>query len=354
MMKLNLFICLLFISTISATAKDIYVNAAIGNDTAKVNDGATPLTALKSINMAVALAQNGDVILIEGINDKQSITYYESVVVNEDVPNIVFRGVNNPIISGKDNKSPENVGILILNNDDVNLKKLKTHSRVITYGITQSADIMATNIKTGPGYQRFDLISERFQLKTTLTIKVPGLFNIYNFLAAIAGVLALGASTQAISEVAKSFIGIWRRFEVHDLKIEHCKLKIVSDYAHHPTAEKDTIKAAQEFFPGRRVVAVFQPHHHNRTKRLFNDFVDGFQGAEVVIISEIYDVAGREESDDQNISSKDLVQAIKNKYPLQEIFYTPDLIRTKQKLLSLIQPNDVVLVMGAGDIYTIF
>ncbi len=116
-MKLNLFICLLFISTISATAKDIYVNAAIGNDTAKVNDGATPLTALKSINMAVALAQNGDVILIEGINDKQSITYYESVVVNEDVPNIVFRGVNNPIISGKDNKSPENVGILILNND---------------------------------------------------------------------------------------------------------------------------------------------------------------------------------------------------------------------------------------------
>jgi len=266
-----------------------------------------------------------------------------------------YRDLNHIIVTFQqyvDKLNPDD--LLILNNDDVNLKKLKTHSRVITYGITQSADIMATNIKTGPGYQRFDLISERFQLKTTLTIKVPGLFNIYNFLAAIAGVLALGASTQSINKVAKSFIGIWRRFEVHDLKIEHCKLKIVSDYAHHPTAVKDTIKAAQEFFPGRRVVAVFQPHHHNRTKRLFNDFVDGFQGAEVVIISEIYDVAGREESDDQNISSLDLVQAIKAKYPSQEIFYTPDLIRTKQKLLSLIQPNDVVLVMGAGDIYTIF
>ncbi|MCX6741128.1 MAG: hypothetical protein NTY61_01895, partial [Candidatus Parcubacteria bacterium] len=198
-----------------------------------------------------------------------------------------------------------------------------------------------------------------------------GLFNIYNFLAAIAGALALGASVQSINKVAENFTGIWRRFEVHELKIvrsssradprspkgmsrKNLKLEIINDYAHHPTAVKDTIKAAHEFFPGRRVVAVFQPHHHNRTKRLFNEFVDSFQGADLVIISEIYDVAGREESADQSISSKDLVQAIKSKYTSQEILYTPDLNQTKEKLLSLIQSDDVVLIMGAGDIYTLF
>lgn len=243
--------------------------------------------------------------------------------------------------------------LLILNNDDINLKKLKTHSRVITYSIKQPANIMAANIKIGPGYQRFDLISDKFKIKITLTIKVPGLFNIYNFLAAIAGALALGASIEAIKKVAESFTGIWRRFEIKPLEIRNLKLEIVHDYAHHPTAVKGTIKAAQEFFPGRRVVVVFQPHHHNRTKRLFNEFVDSFQSADLVIISEIFDVAGREESDDQNISSKDLVQAIKAKYPQQEIFYTQDLTQTKQKLLSLIKPNDVVLIMGAGDIYEI-
>jgi len=320
-----------------------------------------------------------------------------------------YRDLNNIITTFQqyvDKLNPDD--LLILNNDDDNLKKLKTHSRVLTYGVTQSADIMATNIETGPGYQQFDLISDKFKIKITLIIKVPGLFNIYNFLAAIAGALALGASVESINKVARSFTGIWRRFEVNDLKIvrsssradprspkgmsrRNLKLEIVSDYAHHPTAVKDTIKAAQEFFPGRRVVAVFQPHHHNRTKRLFNELVDSFQGADLVIISEIYDVVGREESDDQNISSLDLVQAIKakhsaesaeasislipnikktlgykicdflrngwrrrTKYPQQEIFYTPDLSQTKQKLLSLAQPNDVVLIMGAGDIYTLF
>jgi len=243
--------------------------------------------------------------------------------------------------------------LLILNSDDINLNKLKTHSRVITYGISQPADIMATNIKTGPGYQQFDLISERFKIKTTLTIKVPGLFNIYNFLAAIAGALVLGASLEAIKQVAENFTGIWRRFEHQEATWNNKKITVVSDYAHHPTAVKDTIKAAREFFPGQRLVAVFQPHHHNRTKRLFNEFMDGFQGADLLIMAEIFDVAGREESDDQNVSSEDLVQAIKTKYPQQNIFYTPDLAQTKQKLLSLIQPNDVVLIMGAGDIYTI-
>jgi UDP-N-acetylmuramate--alanine ligase len=244
--------------------------------------------------------------------------------------------------------------LLILNNDDFNLKKLKTQSRLITYGINQPADIMATNIKTGPGYQQFDLISDKFKTKITLTLKVPGLFNIYNFLAAIAGALDLGASTEAINNVAEAFTGIWRRFEIKKLEINNFELDIIHDYAHHPTAVKDTIQAAREFFPGRRLVVVFQPHHHNRTKRLFNEFVDGFQGAELLMISEIYDVAGREESDDQNVSSQDLVQAIKNKYPQQEVFYTPDLAQTKQKMLSLIESNDVVLIMGAGDIYTLF
>lgn len=240
---------------------------------------------------------------------------------------------------------------LILNSDDPNLKKLKPKCKVLTYGVKNQADVMAKNIVFGPGWQKFDLFwkSKVYGLK----LKIPGLFNIYNSLAALSCALALGIQPEIIKEVLENFSGIWRRFEVKNLKIKNYKLKIVSDYAHHPTSVRGTIQAAKEFYPGRRILVVFQPHHRNRTKKLFKDFVKSFDKANLVILSEIYDVAGRETEEDKDISSKDLVKAISKRGKVKKIFYAENLEETKKLILESVKANDVVLIMGAGDIYKI-
>jgi len=245
--------------------------------------------------------------------------------------------------------------LLILNNDDPNLKRLKPVSRVITYGIKNKSDVMAKNIKVGSGYQQFNLVSDLFNLKTTLKIKIPGRFNIYNCLAAISAALFLSIPLEEIKKQVEGFFGIWRRFEIinADLRGWPRGLTLISDYAHTPSAVKGTISAAKEFFPSQRLIAVFQPHHHNRTKKLFNDFVDSFNQADVMILSEIYEVAGRENQVDSDVSSRDLVKAVKLKYPKQDIYYAANLLETKNKVLGIVRPKDIVLIMGAGDIYTI-
>ena len=294
------------------------------------------------------------------------------------------------------------IDLLIINADDPNLKKLKPKCRVITYGIRNQADIMVKNIKVGSGFQKFDLCLPRerriYPLEKTsgktkgfyqicnLKLRVPGLFNIYNVLAASAAALSLGVEPKIIKKTLENFKGIWRRFELINADTlrgsKQIKTRInadirvnprsnpresaifISDYAHHPTAIRGTIQAAREFFPKRRIVAVFQPHHRNRTKKLFRDFVKSFDQADLVIISEIFNVAGRESREDSRISSKDLVKAViryqktiplirANKRNKKRVVYAADLKETKKMILANLQSNDLVLVMGAGDIYQI-
>jgi UDP-N-acetylmuramate--alanine ligase len=143
-----------------------------------------------------------------------------------------------------------------------------------------------------------------------------------------------------------NFSGVWRRFEVLG---SYKGATVISDYAHHPTAVASTIKAAKEFYPGRRIVAVFQPHQRSRTKKLFEGFTHCFDDADFAIIQEIYDVAGREEDADAAISSQQLVDAVEKtgKYAL----YAADVVTTRQHLDTIMDSNDVVIIMGAGDVY---
>ncbi len=133
---------------------------------------------------------------------------------------------------------------------------------------------------------------------------------------------------------------------------------VISDYAHHPTAVEVTRKAVDDFYPEKRKIIVFQPHQHNRTKKLFNEFVQSLlpkNQDEMIIISEIYDVAGRKAKKDDDISSEKLVEAInENKNPdLGKVIYSPDLKDTLDLIKKNAKKDDLVLVMGAGDVYEI-
>lgn len=190
-------------------------------------------------------------------------------------------------------------------------------------------------------------------------LQVPGQFNIYNALAASACALQLGVKPRIIRKALANFKGIWRRFELINADRSGYtrlpvgrqgftpKITLISDYAHHPTAIKETLKAAKESYPQRRLVVVFQPHHFDRTKRLFKSFTRAFDKADFVILNEIYDVPGREVK--RKISSKDLVRELK-KRKIKSIF-TRDLGETRKVILENIQKEDLVLIIGAGDIY---
>ncbi len=243
-------------------------------------------------------------------------------------------------------KSPDD--FLIINNDDINTRNLtlpKCH--LVRYGLIPGADVVAGRVRKEPGKQIFEVVYYGRSLGE-FELQVPGNFNIYNALAAISYALSLDIPVGVIREFLKNYRGIWRRFQI----IRNDKITVVSDYAHHPTAIANTIEAAREFFPGRRLLAVFQPHQRNRTQKLFEEFKESFSKVDLVVLSEIYDVAGRE-AENINISSKDLALAIIEDDPVKEIHYEPNLTQTIEKINSLIKEDDVVLVMGAGDIYKI-
>jgi UDP-N-acetylmuramate--alanine ligase len=249
-------------------------------------------------------------------------------------------------------------GCLTINNDEVNCHALCCccSSRIITYGIENESDIMAKNIKTQAGKQSFDLYVDGRKVED-ITLQIPGKFNVYNALGAAAAAIQLGVEFKIIKQALEKFQGSWRRFE----KVgEYKGAPIISDYAHTPTSVKNVIRAAKEFYPDRRVMAVFQPHLHSRTKKLFNEFVEAFKQSGLAIISDIYFVKGRVKDEDKDVSSEQLVEAIRcsplsgggrGGKPENKILYGGNLDTTKDLILKNIKKDDVVLLIGAGDIY---
>ncbi len=265
------------------------------------------------------------------------------------------------------NKLPPD-GYYIYNADDPTLNELieKPNCHVISYALAnESADLLAKNIKIDHGRQIFRPVYKNQEFKD-FNLQIPGQFNIANALAASLMALELGVNQDVLKDTLAQYKGAWRRFEIvgtiNNLSKEQNGALVISDYAHHPTEVAKTIKAAHEFYPDKRLLVVFQPHQIQRTKSLFDDFVKAFaqSPAEVVILSEIYDVAGREEKDvTKRVSSQDLVDKaalvkddnlVKGITVNSQFFYGANLADTKAKILDEVQSNDVVLIMGAGDI----
>ena len=229
-------------------------------------------------------------------------------------------------------------GYVVLNGADAKSLEL-THKDAVYFE--------AEHVRVTEGLQSFSakVKEDGRATNVALQLNLPGVFNAQNAAAAcVVGRLARVPETQ-IKQSLASFKGTWRRFE-HVGQWQGAD--IYSDYAHHPSAIRGTIQGAREYFGDRRLVVLFEPHQHSRTKELFNDFVDAFGGADHVILNEIYRVAGRTEDD--HVSSQDLVSAIKAKYPALEIEYTANHTTAREALEKSVQSGDVVIIMGAGTI----
>lgn len=175
-------------------------------------------------------------------------------------------------------------------------------------------------------------------------LKVPGEHNVNNALAALAAARALKVPDRISFKALSQFRGTWRRFEIINKKPI-----VISDYGHHPTEVRETLGAVREKWPRKIIWCVYQPHQYQRTHYLFRDFVKVFREAPTdrIIITDIFDVAGREEEKIKGrVSSKKLVRAV-NK---ESVVYCP-----AKKLAVCLKKNmpaeAVLIIMGAGDIY---
>lgn len=243
-------------------------------------------------------------------------------------------------------KNIKDNGNLIINIDDVNSKKVikNTNANVVTFGINNKADYSAENISfTSEGYTRFMLNIKRESLYP-VKLNVMGIHNIYNILASIAATHILGLPIDNILKSIEKFKGTHRRLEVKGI-IDG--LKIIDDYAHHPTEIKASLNALKNSTKNR-IWCIFQPHTYTRTKLLFDSFAKSFADADKVIIPDIY--AAREK-DNGSVHSTQLVNSlIENGIDAK---YMSSFKSIEDYILNNAKKGDIVVTMGAGNVYRI-
>lgn len=225
-------------------------------------------------------------------------------------------------------------GLVVMNADDPESRKLIS-DRSVTFGFDEHAQYRLVGSEV---YR-----TEDGEMPVgSFTLKIPGDFNKHNALAATTAAMELGVPFEICKQTVEAFTGIWRRFEHVGMFGD---VEVISDYGHHPTAVLSTVEAAQAFYPDRRIVLAFQPHQHARTKSLYHEFVEVFSKLTVpTILVEVYDVAGRNE--DQSISSNQIVQEVAR----EQLVFAKDLDEADRLIRQTVKPNDLLIVMGAGDI----
>ncbi len=228
--------------------------------------------------------------------------------------------------------------------DDQYLKEMisSVNSEVLTYAIEAEADFTARNIVLGDRKVSFDVMRGAEALGT-IHLSVPGKHNVYNALATLITCMEAGLPFERIAEAITEFRGAKRRFQVLG---EVDDILVIDDYAHHPTEIEATIQAAKA--TGKRIVAVFQPQRYTRTFFLFEQFSRAFPEADEVIITDIYSPAGEKQI--EGIDSAKLVELIRQNSNAN-VRYVPTKEQVQTYLLKSVRPGDLVITMGAGDIW---
>jgi UDP-N-acetylmuramate--alanine ligase len=237
-------------------------------------------------------------------------------------------------------------GFLIANIDDGRVASLTKNvsCNVITYALKKDANYTAGNIVfNSRGCAEFDVINNGKNLGR-ICLSIPGIHNVYNSLAAIGCSMALGVDFKQCQTSISKFKGAKRRFEY---KGSFNNVTVIDDYAHHPTEVKATLSASVNY-PHNRVWCIFQPHTYTRTKLLLNEFAKAFSDIDKIIITDIY--AAREK-DTGEIHAKDLAQKIKEQG--KDAVYIQDFDSICEFLKDNVKDNDVVITMGAGDVYKV-
>ncbi|MBI2514570.1 UDP-N-acetylmuramate--L-alanine ligase [Candidatus Wolfebacteria bacterium] len=307
---------------------------------------------------------------------------YALMITNIDLEHLDFyknlKNIKNTFLEFV--KNIQTGGIIVLNQDDKNLLSLKAEIQKI---------VLKNKLKVfWYGFRVFPRLIPR----VSALLKIPGEHNVSNAMGVYTLAKALGIKDKPIFDVLPAYRGSWRRMEYRgQLKIENCKLKIdiYDDYAHHPTEIKATLSGIRQKWPKSGLICVFQPHQAKRLTALFKEFVGAFEAADILILLDIYKVAGRDRlpavnhaEPSQKVTSQKLAEVINKRInskleirnlKLREAVYLPSPRNLRQIIKEKIDDSPskadpplaerfsasggkihnswIIVMMGAGDIY---
>ncbi len=236
-------------------------------------------------------------------------------------------------------------GLVVLCLDDPRVQDIipRIGRRISTYGFSPQADVRALDVSIEGMQSRFRVIVNREELGE-FTIDMPGRHYVLNCLAAIATGFELGLEFADIRKHLSGFAGVQRRLQIVG---EYRGALVVDDYGHHPTEIQVTLEALRQAWPKRRLVTLFQPHRYTRTKYLFNDFQVVFNEADILLITDIY-AAGERPID--GITGASLAEAVRQ-HGHKQVHYLADHEALREFIIANAESSDLILTMGAGDIY---
>ncbi|MEX0680444.1 MAG: UDP-N-acetylmuramate--L-alanine ligase [Balneolales bacterium] len=292
----------------------------------------------------------GDIVIVEA--DEFDRTFLRlspslAVITNIDIEHMDIyldeRDIKNAFIEFA-NKVPF-YGAVVLCLDDSKLRSIipEIERRIITYGFTPQAQLRPVNIQTSELHSRFTVLFEGKELGQ-ISVDAPGEHNILNALAAVGIGLELGVPFEKIRKGFQKYSGVFRRFQI---KYNNNNLLVVDDYAHHPTEVKATLSAARGGWPHRRIIAVFQPHLYSRTQQQYKEFGSSFFDAEKLILTDIYP---SREAPIEGVSGNMIAESARS-FGHRDVRYVADKRDLANILANIAQPGDVIITMGAGDIY---
>jgi UDP-N-acetylmuramate--alanine ligase len=237
-------------------------------------------------------------------------------------------------------------GCTVICSDNIHVREITPliKRKMITYGIELPADYSAREIKFLKRKTTYGLVYKGAKLGT-IELTVPGMFNVYNSLAAVAVARELNLDFATIKEGLQSFSGVQRRLEI---KGRVGGITVVDDYGHHPTEIKETLTAMRQIWKDRLIV-VFQPHRFTRTRALFDEFTKAFKDVDILIINDIYPAS---EEPIAGINSAALCEAIRQTGQ-PHVKYIAQAEGTIKFLLKTVKAKDTVATLGAGSIYKI-
>jgi len=237
-------------------------------------------------------------------------------------------------------------GQAVLCLDDPHVRSLlpKVKKRYVTYGLSPEADFYARDLQANGMEMKFSVCHQSRPLGE-IKLHMPGRHNATNALSAVAVGQELGVPFERISESLEAFMGIHRRFEI---KGEPGNILVIDDYGHHPAEIRATLSAIRDGW-SRPLTVIFQPHRYSRTRDLFEEFLTAFDGVDRLILTEIYP-AGEEEV--PGVRSEKLYRAIKRRGHV-EIQFVPNKDDVVKELLPKLKAGEIVLTLGAGDIYQV-
>jgi UDP-N-acetylmuramate--alanine ligase len=235
-------------------------------------------------------------------------------------------------------------GFVVLCLDEPALQDImpKIKKKIVTYGLNGQADLQAVDIVHRQNETAFTVVRDGNDLGR-VTLQIPGVHNVQNALAATAVGLELGVPFAQVKAGIEKFTGVFRRWEV---KAEVGGITVIDDYAHHPTEIRATLAGAKAGWR-RRTVCVFQPHLYSRTRDFYDDFGRAFFNADVLVITDVY--PAREEPI-QGVSGELIANAAKE-FGHKQVHYVPDKKEVPAYLMTITRPGDMVITMGAGDIW---